>query len=176
MQILRDADDANTAVLLFDWDRAHRRQPAWGWRLLTSSRDEVRDLIDHAERGQSAPLRAALSDRGASFERRQFAVGTLGRMRAEEAIPDLIGTLAGDGDPRLRMEAATALAWFKSPIVRDALLDALDDKDDGVACQATRGLRRTPDPEIVERLAELVLKGAAAARDLRGQRIVRNRR
>lgn len=124
--------------------------------------DAYRDLLHDAARGESEPLRAAVSHPGASLERRQFAIGTLGRMRAKEAIPDLIRALSADDDQLLRAEAAAALIWFKDPRVRDALLAALNDQDVSVACEATRGLPRTPDAEVVGRLSDLVLKGRPA--------------
>jgi HEAT repeat protein len=128
---------------------------------VTSVDESFRDLLHRAARGESSPLRAAVSGRGA-FERRRFAIGTLGRMRAKDALPDLIHVLTNDDDPRIRADAAAALVWFKSPIVRNALLAALDDQDADVACQATRGLPRMPDSEVVERLSDLVLHGQPA--------------
>jgi len=121
-----------------------------------------RDLLDHAARGETGPLRAAVLDSDAPFERRRFAIGTLGRMRAKEATSDLITVLSADDNPRIRAECASALVWFKDAAVRDALLSALDDADADVACQATRGLPRTPDSEVVERLSDLVLRGQPA--------------
>jgi HEAT repeat protein len=82
---------------------------------------------------------------------RRQACLTIGALRNEEGIP-LLGAMRLDGDPGVRREAVKALARFgKRDDVTAALLEALGDKDPGVAYMAHLKLSEITGLAVTER-------------------------
>ncbi|MDR3691558.1 MAG: HEAT repeat domain-containing protein [Fimbriimonas sp.] len=87
---------------------------------------------------------------------RALVIEILARIKSDRVIPVLIDACLHDGSKRVRVSAAEGLDWSNDKRTAPALVIALKDPDRQVQLFAVRTLAKSPQPEAIDRLVELI--------------------
>jgi len=87
---------------------------------------------------------------------RLLAVKNIGKLVREQDIPLLFGISKQDIDTNVRREAISALGRMKHDLAKPHLMEALQDEDPKIICQAIRGLLVFRENEIEQKLKLLI--------------------
>jgi HEAT repeat protein len=112
-----------------------------------------------AEKVSPAQVRSAIDLLGSlDFPVRMNAGRTVRRAESSVAVPALLEAVATHKDSYVRFRALVVLSGYNDPRIGDAMVKALDDRNDRLRAAAYGWFEHQPDPKMVPRLLAALTK------------------